>query len=103
MSRCHGPWVELRIVRAADPIEPVVLQALFDPFDLNDDATGVTIGLYPARALTVAHGGVLGLDQDDDEATFWVRLPACGTSTTSPLASPAPPKGPHHDLQALLR
>ncbi|MCW2866322.1 MAG: histidine kinase [Marmoricola sp.] len=79
----HGPWVELRVVRVADPIEPVVLQALFDPFDLNDDDTGVTIGLYLARALAVAHGGVLGLEQDDAEATFWLRLPACGT--------PAPP------------
>lgn len=70
-----GPWVELRIVRQADPIEPRLLQALFEPFDTNDDATGVTIGLYLARALTVGHGGTLGIDQDDDHATFWVRVP----------------------------
>jgi hypothetical protein len=42
------PWVELRNVREADPIEPRLLQALFEPFDTNDDATGVTIGLYLA-------------------------------------------------------
>jgi signal transduction histidine kinase len=74
-----SPWVELRVVREADPIEPRLLQALFEPFDLNDDATGVTIGLYLARALTVAHGGTLGVDQDETRATFWVRVPLQGT------------------------
>ena len=68
-------WVELRIVRDADPIEPAVLQALFEPFDTNDDDTGVTIGLYLARALTVAHGGTLGVDQDEHGAALWVRIP----------------------------
>lgn len=73
------PWTEIRLVRDADPIEPRVLQALFEPFDLNDDATGVTIGLYLARALTVAHGGTLGIDQDDDGAVLWVRIPEAHT------------------------
>ena len=68
-------WVELRIVRDADPIEPSVLQALFEPFDINADDTGVTIGLYLARALTVAHGGTLGVDQDEHGAALWVRIP----------------------------
>lgn len=68
-------WVELRIVRDADPIEPTVLQALFEPFDTNDDDTGVTLGLYLARALTVAHGGTLGVDQDEHGAALWVRIP----------------------------
>jgi signal transduction histidine kinase len=70
-----GVWIELRVVRDADPIEPSVLQALFEPFDTNADDTGVTIGLYLARALTVAHGGTVGVDQDDEGATLWVRIP----------------------------
>jgi signal transduction histidine kinase len=70
------PWTELRVVRDADPIEIEVLRALFEPFDLNDDGTGVTIGLYLARALVVAHGGTLGADQDDERAVLWVRLPS---------------------------
>lgn len=70
-----GPWVEFRVVRDADPIDPHVLQALFEPFDLNDDGTGVTIGLYLARALAVAHGGTVGVEQDDDGAVLWVRVP----------------------------
>ena len=77
------PWVELRIVRDADPIDPEVLQALFEPFDLNDDGTGVTIGLYLARALVIAHGGTLGVDQDQDGAVLWVRIPRRPTSTTA--------------------
>lgn len=77
-----GPWVEVRAVRRADPIEPQVLQALFEPFDLNDDDTGVTIGLYLARALTVAHGGTLGVDQDEESAVLWVRVPRQSTIMT---------------------
>jgi signal transduction histidine kinase len=75
------PWVELRVVRDAEPIDPQVLQALFDPFDLNDDGTGVTIGLYLARALTVAHGGTVGVDQDQDGAVLWVRVPLVHPTT----------------------
>jgi signal transduction histidine kinase len=69
------PWTQLRVVREGAPIQPAVLQALFEPFDLNSDGTGVTIGLYLARALTVAHGGTLGVDQDEQQATFWVKIP----------------------------
>ena len=76
-----GPWVELRVVRDADPIDTRVLQALFEPFDLNDDGTGVTIGLYLARALTVAHGGTIGVDQDENRAALWVRVPRRRSTT----------------------
>ena len=69
------PWVEIRVVRDADPIDTKVLHALFEPFDLNDDGTGVTIGLYLARALSVAHGGTIGVDQDEHAAALWVRVP----------------------------
>jgi signal transduction histidine kinase len=71
----HGPWWELRVIRDAEPIDPAVLQALFEPFDLNDDDSGVTIGLYLARALVVGHGGTIGVDQDESSATLWVRVP----------------------------
>lgn len=70
------PWIEVRVVREGDPVDPQVLRALFEPFDTNDDASGVTIGLYLARALAVVHGGSVGLDQDEDGAVFWVRVPA---------------------------
>jgi signal transduction histidine kinase len=76
-----APWTELRVVRDADPIDTRLLQALFEPFDLNDDGTGVTIGLYLARALAVAHGGAVGVEQDGTRGIFWVRVPH-GASTS---------------------
>lgn len=35
--------------------------------------------MYLARALTVAHGGTLGVKQDESSAAFWVRLPSAST------------------------
>lgn len=70
-----GPWQDIRVVRQGTPIEASVLQALFDPFEANDDSTGVTTGLYLARALTVAHGGHLGAEGDEHSTVLWSRLP----------------------------
>lgn len=70
-----GSWREIRVVRYGTPISPMILKALFDPFDSNDDSTGVTIGLYLARALVVAHGGILGAEGDDQETVLFARLP----------------------------
>lgn len=70
-----GSWHEIRVVREGTPISPMILRALFDPFDANDDTTGVTDGLYLARALTVAHGGFLGAEGDDRDTVLFARLP----------------------------
>lgn len=70
-----GSWHEIRVVREGEPINPMVLKALFDPFGTNDDATGVTIGLYLARALVVAHGGFLGAEGDEQQTVLLARLP----------------------------
>lgn len=81
-----GEWHELRVVREGTPISPMVIQALFDPFGgANDDATGVTIGLYMARALTVAHGGFLGAEGDAQSTVLFARLPR------EPAVDPEPP------------
>ncbi|CAN5204820.1 hypothetical protein BH09ACT12_BH09ACT12_00200 [soil metagenome] len=84
------PWVEVRIVREADPIDTDTLHALFEPFEHDQLATNVSIGLYLARALTVAHGGTLGIDQDDERAVLWVRVPL-RPGPTEP--NPAPDNG----------
>jgi signal transduction histidine kinase len=70
-----GSWHEIRVVREGTGISPMILKALFDPFGTNDDTTGVTIGLYLARALTVAHGGILGAEGDDQSTVLLARLP----------------------------
>jgi signal transduction histidine kinase len=70
-----GTWTEIRVVREGEPISPLVLKALFDPFGANDDTTGVTMGLYLARALTVAHGGLLGAEGDEESTVLYTRVP----------------------------
>ena len=89
-----GSWHEIRVVREGNPISPIVLKALFDPFDANDDATGVTIGLYVARALTVAHGGFLGAEGDDESTVLLARIPR------EPAMDPEPTgPGPNDDKE----
>lgn len=80
-----GSWHEIRVVRDGTPIGPMVIKALFDPFDSNDDATGVTVGLYMARALIVAQGGYLGAEGDDQRTVLLARLPR------EPVADPKSP------------
>jgi signal transduction histidine kinase len=70
-----GPWHEIRVVREGAQISPMVLRALFDPFGANDDTTGVTLGLYTARALIVAQGGILGAEGEDQRTVLLARLP----------------------------
>jgi signal transduction histidine kinase len=72
----NGPWHEIRVVRTGHPLGHRLLQVLMDPFGSdNDDTTGVTTGLYMARALAVAHGGIIGAEGDDDSTVLLVRLP----------------------------
>lgn len=80
-ARHVGQWIELRVVRTGPSMDHTTLQTLFEPFDLNDDGTGITIGLYLARALAVAHGGTVGVDQDEESTTFWVRVPELHTAS----------------------
>ncbi|MEN8671849.1 HAMP domain-containing sensor histidine kinase [Nocardioides sp.] len=84
-------WVEVRIVREGDPIATETLQAMFEPFEFDQLHSGVTTGLYLARALTVAHGGTLGVDQDDERAVLWVKVPLRpdGVPLGAPVTEPA--------------
>ncbi|MBS43265.1 MAG: hypothetical protein CMH83_08920 [Nocardioides sp.] len=71
-----GPWREIRVVREGSPVDTAVLHAMFEPFDVDNASTRVTVGLYLARTLTVLHGGTVGVEQDDERTAFWVRVPA---------------------------
>ncbi len=72
----EGPaWQEVRVVREGAPIGPMILKALFDPFGSNNDSTGVTMGLYLARSIVVAHGGILAAEGDDQRTVLIARLP----------------------------
>lgn len=102
----RSPWLELRIVRRGDPIPPRLLQSLFDPFEHDVAGSTITIGLYLARALTVAHGGTIGLEQDDERAIFWVRTPLRALDerrSTGSTGPPAPRRGEDHGFRSRLR
>lgn len=88
------PWTEVRVVRAGEPIEPGTARALFEPFDTPDGThSGITVGLYLARALVVVHGGTLGMEQDDAQGVLWARFP-----DPPPLDAPHAPHAPQTDL-----
>ncbi|MCM0622237.1 sensor histidine kinase [Nocardioides bruguierae] len=96
-SRTVGSWVELRVVRSGDPVEPETARSLFEPFNTGHGEAGLTVGLYLARALTVVHGGTLGLEQDEERAAFWVRVPAPGSLPERTVEEPSPTAAtPHH-------
>ncbi|WP_406831261.1 HAMP domain-containing sensor histidine kinase [Pedococcus sp. KACC 23699] len=78
-------WTEFRVTRTGSPLSPSRLQGLFEPFDLDDDTSGITFGLYLARALTVAHGGVMGLEQTDETLVLWARVPRPANHSTPPM------------------
>ncbi len=94
-----GPWHELRVVRTGPPLPVPRLQALFEPFDLNDDGTGVTIGLYLARALAVSHGGWIGAEQGDGRTTLWVRFPLDPAASTADTAQDGDAAPDQEDLR----
>ena len=59
-----------------DPVDPATARALFEPFDSpGGGQSGITVGLYLARALTVVHGGTVGMEQDERHCVLWVRVP----------------------------
>lgn len=93
------PWTEVRVVRAGEPMDPGTARALFEPFDTPDGThSGITVGLYLARALVVVHGGTLGMEQDDDHAVLWTRFPDPPPLDTShdPHTAERPDHQPDH-------
>ncbi len=72
-----GDWLELRVHREGPPLERDALRVLFEPFGLNDDGSGVRVGLDLARLLAAAHGGSVG--HGEQGAHLWVRVPAQGS------------------------
>lgn len=86
-------WHEIRVVREGAPISARVIRALLDPFGSGDDANGVTMGLYVARALTVAQGGFVGAEGDGDRTVLFVRLPRRGETGPVPSGPGSTEKG----------
>lgn len=71
-----GDWAEIVVERDGDPWDPGRLQAELDPFSPRTLHTDITFGVHLAIALTVQHGGHLGVRRRGGTDELWVRLPA---------------------------
>ncbi len=70
-----GSWAEIVVERDGAPWDPARLEAELDPFSPRTEHTDVTFGAHLAMALTVLHGGHLGVRREDGTDELWVRLP----------------------------
>ena len=77
-----GATVLLEVGNRGAPIEPAMLDRIFDPLRRGADAQDAArsagslgLGLYIAREIAKAHGGEIEARSDENETVFSVRLP----------------------------
>ena len=69
---------ELSVANACEPIEPAVLERLFQPFYRNalvHNREGLGLGLYISHEIATAHGGSLVVNSTPQETRFTFRMP----------------------------
>lgn len=78
-ARDQGDAVTLTVHNGGSPIPPEMLPVLFEPLArgrAEGAAHGIGLGLYIARAVVAAHGGLIHVDSSADAGTtFTVTLP----------------------------
>src|SRR5262249_25541708 len=57
-GRDEGRFVITEIENGGPPIPPELMRRMFEPFQHRVGTTGLGLGLFIARAIAVAHGGV---------------------------------------------
>jgi signal transduction histidine kinase len=75
----RGGKFELSVANAADPIPPVVLERLFEPFSrggAKNYQQGLGLGLYIASQIAKSHGGTLGVVSTAEETRFTFTMPS---------------------------
>ena len=81
LSRIDGDEAEIVVHNGGEPIPPLELEHLFEPFRRGEAAVttrgrSVGLGLYIARQVVASHGGTLSVTSDPSEGTrFTVRMP----------------------------
>ena len=71
-------WFELSVANRGDPIPPVVMDNIFQPFTrgtLRRSLQGLGLGLYIAHEIATAHGGTLQVESSPAETRFTFRMP----------------------------
>ncbi|MDB6118055.1 MAG: hypothetical protein JWO08_1836 [Verrucomicrobiaceae bacterium] len=72
---------ELSVSNSADPIPPLVLERLFEPFErgkAGDSREGLGLGLYIASQIARSHGGELSVFSVPAETRFTFTMPTLG-------------------------
>ena len=73
-----GGWFELFVANAGEPIPPVMLPRIFEPFSrgtLRPGLQGLGLGLYISSEIAKAHGGTLEVSSKNAETRFTFRMP----------------------------
>jgi signal transduction histidine kinase len=71
---------ELSVSNAGTPIDPAMVERLFQPFtraSVRPGQQGLGLGLYIASEIARAHGGTLTVMSDETETRFTFRMPLC--------------------------
>jgi signal transduction histidine kinase len=74
---------ELAVANGGDPIPPVIMERLFQPFyrgQVRPSVQGLGLGLYIASQIASAHGGRLDVKSDASETRFTFRMPIASDS-----------------------
>jgi len=73
-----GSHFELAVTNQGEPIPPVVMERLFQPFyrgDVRPSMQGLGLGLYIASQIAQGHGGRLDVTSDKQQTRFTFRMP----------------------------
>ncbi len=69
---------KLSVVNAGEPIAPVAIKRLFQPFARGAGAgnpQGLGLGLYIASEIARAHGGMMSVSSTREETRFTFQMP----------------------------
>jgi sigma-B regulation protein RsbU (phosphoserine phosphatase) len=74
---------ELSVANSGDPIPPVILDRLFEPFErgaVKSSQHGLGLGLYIASEIARAHGGKMKATSSFEETRFTFQMPLIDSS-----------------------
>jgi len=77
-ARTEGEAFELSVSNGGDPIPPVAMERLFQPFTrgaVRPEQQGLGLGLYIASEIARAHNGTLKVASSAAETRFTFRMP----------------------------
>ncbi|MBV9577644.1 MAG: GAF domain-containing protein, partial [Chloroflexi bacterium] len=87
-------WAMVAVIDSGPGLSPDVIPHLFERFGAGRGSVGLGLGLYLARGITDAHGGVLDVDSRAGfGARFTVRLPLDESLRRAPTPERTEPAG----------